>query len=155
LDQRSAPLGPVVGGVAFQSLGTVTLIGSGPLRVVLSNAADGNVIADALRVAPLASIPAILDNGDPGFLQTRTWWQFAGPGPYNNNVAYIQPGDGSAQTTWQFASIAAGTYNLQVTWVPDPSRASNAPYLIYEGNTLLKTVFLDQRPAPVGPVIGG
>src|SRR5262249_14248482 len=53
VNQRLAPTGgATVNGTTFQSLGKFA-ISSGTLKVVLSDAGDGYVIADALRVAPL------------------------------------------------------------------------------------------------------
>jgi Matrixin/Protein of unknown function (DUF1573) len=52
VDQRPDPSGASFGGVLFQTLGTV-LVNSGALRVVLSNSASGDVVADAIRIVPL------------------------------------------------------------------------------------------------------
>jgi Protein of unknown function (DUF1573)/Metallo-peptidase family M12B Reprolysin-like len=52
VDQRPDPSGASFGGVLFQTLGTV-LVNSGALRVVLSNSASGDIVADAVRIVPL------------------------------------------------------------------------------------------------------
>jgi hypothetical protein len=49
INQKVDPVGTTVGTSVFQSLGTFTIT-SGTLKVVLSNNANGYVIADALRV---------------------------------------------------------------------------------------------------------
>jgi ABC-type polysaccharide/polyol phosphate transport system ATPase subunit len=49
VDQRPPPDGPLVEGTPFQTLGQVQ-VDSGSLRVVLSDAADGHVVADAIRI---------------------------------------------------------------------------------------------------------
>jgi ABC-type polysaccharide/polyol phosphate transport system ATPase subunit len=55
LNQQRAPEGPVVNGHPFQALGRFA-VRSGRLRVILTDQADGYVIADALRVVgPLVS----------------------------------------------------------------------------------------------------
>jgi len=43
------------------------------------------------------------------------------------------------------AALAAGSYDVAATWTAFANRASNAPYRIYEGSTLLSTVRVDQR----------
>ncbi|HEX8204271.1 MAG TPA: hypothetical protein VF590_27585, partial [Isosphaeraceae bacterium] len=62
VNQRSAPVGPEMGGVAYQSLGVVTLTG-GSLRVVLDNWADGFVVADAVRIAPATAAQSAVGAG--------------------------------------------------------------------------------------------
>src|SRR5262249_34142922 len=52
VDERPTPSGPTDGGVTFQGLATVH-IGSGTLRVVLSDAGDGYIVADAVRLVPV------------------------------------------------------------------------------------------------------
>src|SRR5207245_6089148 len=47
-DQRPASSGPVIGGVGFQTLATVTVT-DGTLTVTLSDNADGILVADAIR----------------------------------------------------------------------------------------------------------
>ncbi|WP_406695606.1 hypothetical protein V5E97_31815 [Singulisphaera sp. Ch08] len=42
-----------------------------------------------------------------------------------------------------------------MTWLAGGNRATNAPYRIYDGTTLIKTVRVDQRLAPAGGVTTG
>jgi hypothetical protein len=51
IDQRESPSGPNYQGVPWQSLGTVVLRDT-DLRVELGDDADGNVLADAVRIEP-------------------------------------------------------------------------------------------------------
>src|SRR5262249_15977185 len=52
--------------------------------------------------------------------------------------------------TWQATGQAAGTYDVQLTWFAFSNRASNAPFSVYDGNTLLGTVTVNQQNAPSG-----
>ena len=52
VDQRQAPSGPEVEGLAFHEVATIH-VSSGRLRVELDGHADGNVIADAVRLVRL------------------------------------------------------------------------------------------------------
>jgi hypothetical protein len=52
VDQRQAPSGPAVQGVRFQELTTIQ-VNNGRLRIELDDAADGIVIADAIRVVQM------------------------------------------------------------------------------------------------------
>jgi len=44
---------------------------------------------------------------------------------------------------------------VQVSWHPYPNEPTNAPYAIYDGNTLLTTVLIDQTKSASGSSYGG
>ncbi|WP_406696275.1 hypothetical protein V5E97_35330 [Singulisphaera sp. Ch08] len=154
IDQRTAPSGSVTsGGVTFQTLGSVVITGT-TLRVELANDADNYIVADAVRIGePTTFAPIIGDDGQAGYNQSGPWSSFAGG--YGGTARYVGPGTGSSVATWQQTGLAPGSYEVQVTWLAGGNRASNAPYRIYDGNTLLKTVRIDQRTAPSGGVTSG
>ncbi len=154
VDQRQTPSGVAVGGSIFQSLGTFQ-VSSGALRVVLGNDADNYVIADAVQIVPVPPQVAIVDNNDANFTTAGFWNTVAGAGGYNNDFRYAPAGDGSSTATWQQTGLAPGTYDVEVTWTNNGQRASNAPYRIYDGTTLLATVRVDQRQVPAGVAVGG
>ncbi|WP_406693968.1 Ig-like domain repeat protein [Singulisphaera sp. Ch08] len=154
VDQRNAPVGATVGGVTFQSLGVVT-VNSGTIRVALANDADNHVIADAIRITSSIAVPVLLDDDDSAVtIQAGPWVEAAGGG-YGDSVRYAAAGDGSTAFQWLQSGLAPNSYDVQVTWMAGGNRASNAPYRIYDGNTLLKTVRVDQRNAPLGTTVGG
>src|SRR5262249_8995286 len=74
---------------------------------------------------------------------------------YNGGLRYHAAGTGANTASWQMTGLQAGYYTVQATWTAAPNHASNAPYAIYDGTTLLKTALVDQRPAPSGVVVGG
>jgi hypothetical protein len=74
LDQRPPPVGTAVNGVIFQSLGRYS-VGSGTLRVVLSNDTDNFVVADAIHVrAVAAGNPLVLSLDQPGYSESGPRW---------------------------------------------------------------------------------
>ena len=79
-----------------------------------------------------------------GFRNTRNY-----SGGYNGAFQYTAAapaGSGATQTaSWTTSGLAPGSYDVEVTWTSNGIRASNAPYRIYDGNTLLATVRVDQR----------
>ncbi|WP_406699030.1 tandem-95 repeat protein [Singulisphaera sp. Ch08] len=154
IDQRNNPAGGVTaGGAVFQNLGTVAITGS-TLRVELGNDADGYVIADAVRLGePTPFTPVFGDDGQPGYNQAGPWVSYSGG--YGGTARYVASGDGSATASWQQTGLAPGSYEVQVTWIAGGNRASNAPYRIYDGNTLIKTVRINQRNNPAGGVTSG
>jgi hypothetical protein len=154
VDQRQAPAGVADDGVVYQSLGTFP-VSSGALRVVLGNDADNYVIADAVHIIPAQSPSGVVDNGDAGFSTGGYWNTVAGSGGENHDFRYAPAGDGSLAASWQQAGLAPGAYDVEATWTTNGIRASNAPYRIYDGNTLLATVRVDQSQAPTGVTVNG
>src|SRR5262249_45644918 len=64
-------------------------------------------------------------------------------------------GTGSQTASWTFTGLQAGAaYRISASWLGASGNASNAPYQIYDGNTLLGTVSADQRTSPNEYVIG-
>lgn len=103
-----------------------------------------------LAAAPVAVVGAVIvDNLDPGYQEVGGGWSGVGAsGGYNGTYRYAWAGSGSA-ATWQLTGLAAGNYKVQTTWLPYSNRATNAPYQIYDGSTLLQTVLVNQQTAPV------
>src|SRR5205823_2901171 len=61
VNQRQSPVGTTIGGSVFQTVARVTIT-SGTLKVILSNNANGYVMADAIRAIQLP--PPDLSNAD-------------------------------------------------------------------------------------------
>ncbi|HWE97544.1 MAG TPA: RHS repeat-associated core domain-containing protein [Tepidisphaeraceae bacterium] len=157
LNQQLAPSGPSYGGVNYQDLGTVA-VSSGTLKVVLANDADGYVIADAVRVLATTSPASFSDDLEVGYTETGTWSGAGGGSDGDGEYRYAAGTNSSSVTataTWQSSSVAAGTYDVQVTWAAYSNRADNANYLIYDGTTLIKEIRINQQLAPSGPSYGG
>jgi hypothetical protein len=68
------------------------------------------------------------------------------------------PGSGSSTPTatanWQGTGLPARTYTVAATWDTNANHATNAPYSIYDGSTLLTTVYVNQTQSPVGTGTG-
>jgi hypothetical protein len=158
VDQRQAPSGIALGGVVFQDLATVQIT-TGTLRIALADNVDGYVVADAVRIVPLPVVavsgPVLLDNGQPGYVETgySAWIDYATG--YNGGLRFHGPGGGADTATWQASGLPGGSYTVQATWNAGSNHASNAPYAIYDGATLLTTILVDQRPGPSGAAMGG
>jgi hypothetical protein len=153
VNQQLAPTGgATVGGAAFQSLGRFP-VGSGTLKVVLSDNANGFVVADAILVQ-VPTIPALVDNSQYGYSESGTGWtSFSDSNAYLGNERYAAPGAGTNTATWQTSGLASGPYNVYVDWTPFAGRATNATYQIFDGSTLLASSAVDQTHAPSGDVV--
>jgi hypothetical protein len=103
----------------------------------------------------VVSGPVVLDNSQPGYAETGSGWTDWAAG-YNGGLRFHAPGGGADSASWQATGLPVGYYTIQATWNASSNHASNAPYAIYDGATLVKTVVVDQRPAPSGSTtLGG
>ena len=126
------------------------------------------VFADFDRVFPGRIV------GKTNGITTRRWLQVANPelsalitsqigdgwqngsraGAYLDDYRSSPAGDGSNKAWWTFTDLAEGTYEALATWVPwndtGSWRATNAPYTVFDGTTILGTVRVNQEVDPVG-----
>jgi hypothetical protein len=106
---------------------------------------EGNNLTQSAQQV-LVSGATILDNGQPGYSDAGGWSD--APLGYGGSLRYAAAGNGSATATWQATGLASGAYLVQATWNSYPNHATNAPFSIYDGNTLLTTVQVNQQPTP-------
>jgi hypothetical protein len=121
--------------------------------IVETNTAN-NVTAAAQQVTVTGSF--IVANGQAGFTDTGTWYSY--PDGYSGNLQWSYNSGSSTPTataSWQVTELAPGTYTVAATWDANANHATNAPFSIYDGNTLLTTVTADQSQTPVGTTAGG
>jgi hypothetical protein len=133
-------------GTNWEYLGGPYNITGNTLVVTLSDAANGYVIADAVRIEPIVVSPIqIIDNGNAGFSKVGNWPFSSGQG-YGGDVHYSAMGSGSDVARWTFA-VTPGRYRVSASWFAHANRASNAPYTIFNGSTALATVRVSQKVA--------
>ena len=59
----------------------------------------------------------MIDNGQFGYSETGPGWNsFTDPNAYNDNERYAAAGTGANTATWQATGLAAGTYDVEMTW---------------------------------------
>ena len=83
----------------------------------------------------------IIDNGDAGTSSTGTWKVSSGPNPYGDNSLYSQDGD----ATHSFEAYADGFYEVSIWWTYHSTRCTSVPIEIYDGDTWLDTVKVNQQ----------
>lgn len=108
--------------------------------------------------------PQIIDNGHTGYSDFGPGW-YTYPTPttgapvgYGGSVRVSPKGGGTGLNvaSWVSQGWKDFTCDVGVTWVGDPNnRASNAPYQIWDGTSLLATIPVDQRASPVGSKSAG
>jgi PKD repeat protein len=115
--------------------------GSHTVTVTVS---DGSLIdsQDVTVTVSNTSLPpnGIVDNGDPGASYIGSWTVSSGPNPYGSNSLYSdEPG-----ATYTFlASEVNDTYEVSLWWTDHNSRCNSVPVDIYDGNSLIDTVYVD------------
>jgi hypothetical protein len=84
----------------------------------------------------------IIDNGDEGTSFTGTWQISSGPDPYGENSLYsIEPG-----THYAYEASIAGAYTVSLWWTEHAIwRITSVPVQIFDANTLLDTVYVNQQ----------
>jgi len=97
----------------------------------------------------------IIDNDDTAFTTTGTWTQSSKTVGYGGNILFSAAGVGSDVATWQVATVPGESYTIYTTWAPHSNRATNAPYTIYDGDTLLERIEVNQEQTPAGETADG
>ncbi|WP_406701299.1 choice-of-anchor D domain-containing protein [Singulisphaera sp. Ch08] len=90
----------------------------------------------------------VVDNGDAGFATSGVWSTSPNTGFRGTSLFQAKNASGDATATWTFGDLAPGLYRLATTWASGSNRATNAPFKIHEGSTLLATVLVNQRESP-------
>jgi hypothetical protein len=88
----------------------------------------------------------IIDDRDDGF-QTMGTWSVATNQGYQQDVRYTTSGTGQDKATWTF-DVTPGQYRVSVTWTPHSNRATNAPYMVLDGDDPIITVRINQEQSP-------
>ena len=85
----------------------------------------------------------IVDNSDSQFSNIGSWSNSGSSGYYGSNSIYSQKV--GSQAKWEFNWLTAGEYDVYAWWTYASGRATNAPYAIYNGASLLGTRRVNQR----------
>ena len=94
----------------------------------------------------------IIDNGDAGFSSTSGWSLYGGQG-YQNDIHFKPAGVGSHVANWTFTNLAAGDYQVSVTWFQHANRATDVPYRILDGTTEVFSTTVNQELAPLADAV--
>jgi hypothetical protein len=151
VDQRQDPSQLTDSGSEWQHLAIVEVTGTDLTVGLDATGADGDVVADAIRIEPVAS-GLIIDNGDTGFTS------FAGGAPAPtlvsqsifglfNDLEYSEPAAGNT-ATWSFSGLADGRYLVSATWTPSDQNTQNARYTLDGGGGAGAPIFIDQELGP-------
>jgi hypothetical protein len=95
----------------------------------------------------VATGPLFIINGQPGYTDAGGWTTVSGG--YNGTSRQHTAGDGTAAAMWVATGLTPQSYNVEVTWVPGASNATNVLYSVWDGTTLLGQQTISQQVAPV------
>ena len=84
------------------------------------------------------------------------WFGSGNTGAYQSDYRYHAAGTGQNKAIWTFQGWDANTdYRVWTTWVASSSRASNAPFAVFDNTTALGTVRLNQQTSPASVTLDG
>jgi parallel beta-helix repeat protein len=92
----------------------------------------------------------LIDNGSSGFSLVGTWTTKT-DGGFNTNYLEATAGSGQKSATWTFTSLTPNRYyRVAATWkeLNSGGIATDAPFEVYDDQTLVYTVDFNQRSAP-------
>ncbi len=127
---------------------------TGPLSFDSIDADESPFDMTLTGIVSLYPGPFVIDNGGGGFDATPGWSNYVGAGA-QGDFAYKSSGGGSEAATWTLPNLAPGRYRVSVTWEAYWNRPAAAAYTVYDGDTALSTVVVNQQTTPTGFVENG
>ena len=111
-----------------------------------AGAADPKSITQSLNITYLPpAIEQIIDDGTTGYAETGSWTTHVYFEGYQGDYRYAAAGNGNATASFTFSGLAPGSYQLFTRWVPSGNRATNTPFTIADGATVLSTQQINQQ----------
>jgi hypothetical protein len=118
----------------------------------------GSAAGISETAAPPKSIaPDLVDNDDPGFsLELPLLWTYdsaadAYDTTFRRNTLLLLSG----KSIWTFLELDPGHYEVYVTYPASILHATLTPFTVYDDNSLVGSVTVDQTTAPTGASYGG
>ena len=117
--------------------------------------AEGATSNTAMSVGSVGTV-GVLDNAHPGYTETGSGWT-DGTSTDSFDGAHRQHAAGTGANTarWDFTGLPAALHRISITWTADAANATDAPFAVYDGTTLLGTFLVDQTQAPASLEEGG
>ncbi|MGD9723302.1 MAG: Calx-beta domain-containing protein [Pirellulales bacterium] len=141
---------PIMGSALYESNERFFLQLSDPTNARL---VDPNGTCTIIFGSP-PPVEFVVDDGEPGFTTTGGWTNVTNLLAYQLDYTYHAAGNGSSTANWAFNDIPNGTYQVFTRWSQFQNRATNAPYTVFDGNTAVGTLSVNQQVAPAGDEVG-
>jgi predicted 3-demethylubiquinone-9 3-methyltransferase (glyoxalase superfamily) len=137
-------------GGTWNILGVYDFYGSGAVSIVSQGGCSAS--ADAVKFQTTASETFVLqpsnssdaiiiDNGDSASRSIGSWNPSTGLNSYGTQSVFTKNHD----FEYIFEKTLNGSFEVSLWWTVTASRCSNVPVEIYDGSTLIDTVYVDQN----------
>jgi hypothetical protein len=114
---------------------------SGSARVVITSTSSTlTTCADAVRFVLNEAPEIIIDNADPETTKVGTWLKSSAAGGFEGSSVYSQ----TTSSTFTFNADVSGRQDVYLWWTMYSNRSTKVPVKIYNGSTLIATVYVDQ-----------
>jgi len=122
---------------------------------IVSNDTDESsfdiVLVGVVSDPPPVAYVKTIDNGAEGFATTGKWHAQSSKNGFDKDTQFANKAEKNDKTaataTWTFTGLAAGQYRVTITSPASPSYASDAPFSVFDGATLLRTVRVSEKQA--------
>lgn len=102
---------------------------------------DSDGLGDACDADAETSAPLIIDTGAPGTQAFGEWNPSSGQEPFGQHSLYSR--ETGAQ--YEYSTVMNGDCDVSLWWTTLSNRCDDVPIEIYDGNTLIDTVYIDQN----------
>ncbi len=97
----------------------------------------------------LAPFVQIIDDNNAGYAEVGNWGSTTEVGRYyGDDHSFARGGNGADYATYTFTGLAPGTYRVSATWRGDTNRATNTPFTVSDGSTVVGTTVVNQQLQP-------
>jgi|GEM_PF-4011198 len=118
---------------------------------IASNDANEETYSFMIQGTGTAPTEWIIDDFSSGFRRTgSTWYSLSGQNMYGGGGLYAPRAGRPHAGHWTVSGLEPGRYRVMATWQAAANRGSNVPYALFDGNTRLRQVRVNQRLAPSG-----
>jgi hypothetical protein len=113
-------------------------------KIVIVSESGASACADAARIVAVDGSEHIIDNTDDDASFTGTWKTSGGVNPYGDGSVYSQEANASFTFEAQSSTTPPQT-EIALWWTEHSTRSAGVPVKIYDGDTLLDTVTVNQK----------
>jgi hypothetical protein len=159
VNEQVAPDSFTEDGVAWENLGAFRITNNVFHISTWNSSTSGALCINGIQ---LQAAPIIDDSDAPGSytyyppaasigdFTTSGSWTTSSQGAFGgSHVSTSTAGSGSSIAKW-IMPVSPGSYEIDVTWPAGAALSANAKYNIYDGNTKLGSVAVNQQAAPSG-----
>ena len=122
-----------------------------------SQATDNEGMLSNVAIATgRVDLMAIMDDSQAGYTESGTGWTASsGSQDYLGGSRRHAAGTGENKASWNFPDLPACWYEVYLTWTAQGDQATDASYVVYDGDTVVDTIEVNQQTAPQGEMAEG